>query len=137
MTALQKAKLRGTQKDIATTLTDYLTDRARPPANNGTISNTFKSALTPMYIKVLPMRDQWGGSFIVQTGTAVNMYGITGALIDDYLLVSYGRNRTIETWTYSPASPEGGLYTLALTTDFDRDLVNFLGSFIRGPRSGT
>jgi general secretion pathway protein G len=139
MTALQKAKVRGTQKDvatIATTIADYLTDKAVPPANNGTISTTMKSALSPMYIKVLPLRDQWGSYFYVQTGTSVNMYSITSAAADDFLVVSYGRGGAIESWTYATETPEGGLYTISSTADFDKDLVNYNGSFIRGPRTG-
>jgi type II secretion system protein G len=139
MNALQKAKVRGTQKDIstiATTIADYLTDKATPPANNGTISTTLKTALSPMYIKVLPMNDQWGTPFYIQTGTSVNMYSISGAAADDFLVVSYGRGGAIESWTYATATPEGGLYTISSAADFANDLVNYNGSFIRGPRTG-
>jgi general secretion pathway protein G len=139
MTALQKAKVRGTQKDIstlATTITDYLTDKAMPPANNGTISTTLKTALSPMYIKVLPMRDQWGTPFYIQTGTTINMYSVPSPATDDFLVVSYGRGGAIESWTYSTSSPEGGLYTISTTADFEKDLVSWNGSFIRGPRTG-
>src|SRR4030042_3012767 len=47
MTALQKAKVRGTQKDInsiATAIADYITDKAIPFAANGAIDNTVKTA---------------------------------------------------------------------------------------------
>jgi type II secretion system protein G len=140
MTALQKAKVRGTQKDIgtlATTLSDYLTDKATPPANNGTISNTLKSALSPMYIKVLPLRDQWGTEFYIYTGTSANSnYGVSGAATDDFLIASRGRDGALESWTYVPASPEAGLYTIAASADFEKDLVSYNGAFIRGPRAG-
>jgi prepilin-type N-terminal cleavage/methylation domain-containing protein len=140
MTALQKAKVRGTQKDvgtIASTLTDFLTDRSTPPANSGTISNTLKSALSPMYIKVLPLRDQWGTTFYVYTGTSVDSnYGISGGLRDDFLIASRDKDKALESWTYNAASPEAGLYSILAPSDFDRDLVNFDGGFIRGPRAG-
>jgi prepilin-type N-terminal cleavage/methylation domain-containing protein len=140
MTALQKAKVRGTQKDvgtIASTLTDFLTDRSTPPANSGTISNTLKSALSPMYIKVLPLRDQWGTTFYVYTGTSVDSnYGISGGLRDDFLIASRGKDKALESGTYNAASPEAGLYSILTPADFDRDLVNFDGGFIRGPRAG-
>ncbi len=45
MQALQKAKIRGTQKDIGTiasTVVEYVTDKGIPPANNGDISDTLK-----------------------------------------------------------------------------------------------
>jgi type II secretion system protein G len=139
MTALQKAKVRGTQKDlqmIATYITDYDTDHSSPPANNGAISTTLKTALSPMYVKVLPLRDQWGSSFMVYTGTSVTVYGITGAATDDYLVSSYGRDKTVESWTYNSSTPESGLYTISTAADFNKDLVNYNGSFIRGPRAG-
>jgi general secretion pathway protein G len=139
MMALQKAKVRGTQKDIntiATTLADYITDRAIPPDNAGAIQDAVKQALSPMYIKVLPMTDQWGNNFMVYTGVAVDgNYGMTASVADDYLVCSYGRGSVIEGWTYNAALPEGGLYAITTTADFERDLVSVNGSFIRGPRA--
>ncbi len=140
MTALQKAKVRGTQKDIstmATTIADYVTDKATPPANSGDISTTLKSALSPMYIKVLPTKDQWGTNFKVYTGTAVDgNYGLSGSAVDDFLVSSYGRGGALESFTYTAATPEAGLYTISSTADFEKDLVSLNGSFIRGPRAG-
>jgi type II secretion system protein G len=139
MTALQKAKVRGTQKDIATiatALADYITDHAVPFAENGSIDATGKSALSPMYLKVLPVNDQWGTPFKVYTGVNCNQYGITGSATDDFLVASYGRDATLESWTYNAATPEGGLYQITTTADFNKDLVNLDGSFIRGPRAG-
>jgi len=140
MQALQKAKIRGTQKDIGTiasTVVEYVTDKGIPPANNGDISDTLKTSLAPMYIKVLPLRDQWGTNFKVYTGTSCNgQYGITGAVADDFVVASYGRGGALEGWSYAPATPEGGLYTISAVTDFEKDLVNWNGSFIRGPRAG-
>ena len=140
MQALQRAKIRGTQKDIGTfasTIVEYITDKGIPPANNGDISDTLKTSLAPMYIKVLPLRDQWGTSFKIYTGTNVNgQYGLTGSAADDFLVASYGRGGALESWSYSATTPEGGLYTIAAIADFEKDLVNLNGSFIRGPRSG-
>jgi prepilin-type N-terminal cleavage/methylation domain-containing protein len=140
MMALQKAKVRGTQKDIstiATTILDYVTDKSIPPANNGDISTTLKSALSPVYLKVLPLTDQWGTGFKVYTGAAVTVYGISGASSDDFLVSSYGRDKILDTlWTYNKDNPESGLYTLSTTAAFDYDIVNWNGSFVRGPRSG-
>ncbi len=139
MTALQKAKVRGTQKDIssiATSIADYITDKATPFVANGSIDATVKAALSPMYLKVLPTGDQWGTPFKVYTGTNCNQYGITGSASDDFLVASYGRDATLESWSYLPATPEAGLYTINTTADFAKDLVNLNGSFIRGPRAG-
>jgi general secretion pathway protein G len=139
MTALQKAKVRGTQKDISTistSIADYITDKATPFVANGAIDATMKTALSPMYIKVLPINDQWGTGFMVYTGTNCNQYGITGSASDDFLVASYGRDAALEAWTYNASTPEGGLYTISSTADFTKDLVNLNGSFIRGPRAG-
>ena len=140
MTALQKAKVRGTQKDIstmATTLVDYVTDKGTPPANSGDISTTFKGALSPMYLKVLPLKDQWGTNFKVYCGAAVDgNYGLTGSATDDFLITSYARGGVLEAFTYAAATPEAGLYTVSASADFEKDLVSLNGSFIRGPRAG-
>ncbi len=58
MTALQKAKVRGTQKDInsiATGIADYITDKAVPFTANGAMDSTVKTS-SPLYLKVLPRR---------------------------------------------------------------------------------
>ncbi|MCX6559315.1 MAG: prepilin-type N-terminal cleavage/methylation domain-containing protein [Candidatus Aminicenantes bacterium] len=141
MSALQRAKIRGTQKDIstiATTLINYIGDKSVPPVNSGDISTTLKSALSPMYIKVLPLNDQWGNGFKVYCGTAVDgNYGLTGSGPDDFLIASYGRSGTLEGFTYVAATPEAGLYTISSSADFFKDLISLNGQFIRGPRAGT
>lgn len=140
MTALQKAKIRGTQKDISTIATwiaDYVTDKATPFANNGDISTTMKSALVPMYTKAIPMTDQWGTNFKIYTGTACDgNYALTGSAEDDFLIASWGRDATLEGWTYVVTAPEAGLYSLDSLASFNNDLVNYSGQTIRGPRAG-
>jgi prepilin-type N-terminal cleavage/methylation domain-containing protein len=140
MTALQKAKIRGTQKDInaiATGVTDYIADKSLPFVSNGAINTTVKSALSPLYMKVLPETDQWGTQFMIYTGTNCDgNYGLTGSASDDFLIASYGRDKTLESWTYNTATPDGGLYSIGATADFDKDLINLNGAFIRGPRAG-
>jgi type II secretion system protein G len=139
MTALQKAKVRGTQKDISsisTAIADYITDKAIPFAANGAIDSTVKTALTPLYLKVLPSTDQWGTNFMLYTGANCTQYGITGPASDDFLVASYGRDKTIESWTYSVTNPDAGLYTINATSDFNKDLVSYNGAFIHGPRAG-
>jgi prepilin-type N-terminal cleavage/methylation domain-containing protein len=141
MTALQRAKVRGTQKDlaqIASWVAEYITDKATPFTQTGDISTAMNTALVPMYTKALPTTDQWATKFKVYTGTAVNgNYGLTGAATDDFLVSSYGRGGTLESWTYNASTPEGGYYSISTSADFDKDLVNYNGQFIRGPRSGT
>ena len=139
MSALQKAKIRGTQKDIstlATGLTDYLTDHATLPANDGIISQALKTALTQMALKVVPTNDQWGNPYYIQTGTAVALYGVPTGQADDFLIASYGRGSAKDGWSYSTDSPEAGLYSITTTAAFANDIVDLSGSFIRGPRAG-
>ena len=140
MTALQKAKIRGTQKDISTIATwvaDYITDKATPFVNDGPISDLMKTALVPMYTKAIPMTDQWGTNFQVFTGLACDgNYALTGSSADDFLIASWGRDATLESWTYVAATPEAGLYTLDSIASFNNDLINYSGQTIRGPRAG-
>ena len=144
MSALQKAKIRGTQKDISTIATwvaDYITDKATPFAASGTIDDTVMKALVPMYTKSIPSTDQWGTPFVLYTGTACDgNFGLTGSAEDDFLIASYGRDKAAGypggSFTYDPAAPETGLYSLNTVADFDRDLVNFSGQTISGPRAG-
>jgi len=139
MTALQKAKVRGTQKDInsiATAIADYITDKSVPFAATGTIDATVKAALSPLYLKVLPTTDQWGTNFVVSTGASVTQYSISGSASDDFLVASYGKDKLVESWAYAPATPENGLYSISVTADFNKDLVNLNGATIRGPRAG-
>jgi general secretion pathway protein G len=145
ITALQKAKVRGTQKDInsiATALTDYITDKANLDAIGSagalTPGGTVATHLSPFYLKVLPTNDQWGQAFMVWTGTnADGNYGVTSSATDDFLVCSLGRDKLAESWAYDPANPEAGLYVINTNADFERDLVNWNGTFIRGPRAGS
>ena len=141
MTALQRAKVRGTQQDIAqisSWIAEYITDKAAPFAQTGDISTVMNTALVPMYTKALPTTDQWGTKFKVYTGTAVDgNYGLAGAAIDDFLVSSWGRDKTAESWTYNAGTPEAGYYSISTAADFNNDLVNYNGQIIRGPRSGT
>lgn len=141
MTALQRAKVRGTQSDIAqisSWIAEYITDKATPFTQTGDISTAMNTALVPMYTKTLPTTDQWGTKLKVYTGTNVTgNYGLTGAVSDDFLVASYGRGGVVEAWTYNASTPEAGYYSISTSADFDKDLVNFNGQFIRGPRSGT
>ncbi|MBM3294609.1 MAG: prepilin-type N-terminal cleavage/methylation domain-containing protein [Candidatus Aminicenantes bacterium] len=140
MNAMQKAKVRGTQQDmthLAKGCIDYLTDRVVLPPNGGPIGNELKAALSPTYIKAVPLTDQWGTDFQVFTGDLCNgVYGLEGASDSDFLIFSYGRDMAAESWAYAPAFPEGGLYEIRSLADFGRDLVNMNGQMIRGPRSG-
>jgi len=144
MTAIQKAKQKSTMKDVAvisTAITDYVTDNGFAPTQSGTYdgSSPFYLALSPFYIKVMPTIDQWGTGFNVFCGVAVDAsgYGITGAMADDFLVASLGRGGAPEAFPFDPANPEKGLEVVKTKTDFEKDLVQWNGSWIRGPRSAS
>ena len=143
MNALQKAKVRGTQKDIqtiATALTEYVTDKSTAPTDTaGPILPALQAILSPMYIKVLPLKDQWNTSLYVYCGKACGgNYGLLEAdmAADDFLVASYGRDGLLTTFAYSKDAPEAGMYTLETVLDYNKDIVNWNGSFIGGPRAG-
>jgi len=147
ITAIQKAKQKSTMKDVAvisTAITDYITDNGIAPLNQvGTYTGIaqFYKDLSPFYIKVMPITDQWGTSFNVWCGAAVNnQYLISGALGDDFLVASFGRDKKegggSTPWTgFDPADPEGGLFMVKTGEDFNYDLVMWNGSWISAPRS--
>ena len=139
MGALQRAKVRGTQKDISTIATcvmDYITDKAIPPADGLAALKTAISGT--IYIKVMPTKDQWGTDFVYHSGTSVDgNYGLTGSAADDFLVASWGRGGAVETWSFSVTNPEAGMYDLSTQASFDNDIVNLSGQVIRGPRSGS
>ena len=138
VTAIQKSKQRRTMSDlkvISTAIADYVTDNGVAPSQDGTYDggSAFYSALSPFYVKVLPLTDQWGHSIYAYCGSAVDgNYGVTGAGADDFLVASYGRDITLEGFSFDPDSPEDGLFVVSAITHFDYDLVMWNGSWIRG-----
>ncbi|HDZ27112.1 hypothetical protein LCGC14_0669550 [marine sediment metagenome] len=146
ITAIQKAKQKSTMKDIvviSTGVTDFITDNGVTPTQTGTYAATdaFYTAISPFYIKVLPLTDQWGTLYNAYCGTAVNgNYGITGAAGDDFVIISYGRDKALgstgRSWSaFDPADPEAGLFIVSKSGDFNNDLVMWNGSWISAPRT--
>ena len=119
-------------------MTDYMTDHGVPPKQAGTYTkgSEFNEALSPFYIKVLPISDGWEGNYRVYSGKAGNgVYdGIEGCTDKDIVIVSYGRDGKKENWTYNPKKPEAGLYELKSDKDYDKDLVIWNGNWIRVPK---
>jgi len=144
LTAIQKAKQKSTMKDIvviSTAITDYITDNGVAPTQDGiyTGGNTFYLSLSPFYIKVLPVTDQWGTGFNIWCGLAAAQYGIQAADVgtDDFLVASFGRNKLKEGFSFAAANPEAGLFVVSQSSDFNNDLVMWNGSWIRAPRTAT
>ena len=141
ITAIQKAKQKSTMKDvmvISTALADYLTDNGIAPTQTGTYAagSTFYKSVSPFYIKIMPVNDQWGNDFNIWCNDATSGYAnVTGAN-GDFVVASFGRDKTQQTNTgFSDSTPEDGLYIVNEMADFDNDLVAWNGSWICAPRS--
>jgi type II secretion system protein G len=144
LAAIQKAKQKGTMKDInsiATAITDYITDNGTAPAGvSGGLStgSPLYTALSGFYLKVLPQNDQWGTPFDIYCGNAAEgIYGgVTNCGVDDFLISSYGRDKTMGDPTpFDPMNPATAYFPITGMASFDNDLVNWSGSWIHAPKS--
>jgi len=147
ITAIQKAKQKGSMKDLmtmATGLTDHITDHGIVPDWNGTYTNsaTIYSALAPFYIRVLPVNDQWGTPYLIYTRTnASAQWGasyVSGATFgaEEFVVGSYGRDALVSnTYVYDPTAPDAGFYIIVDLPSFNHDLASWNGSWIVGPES--
>jgi type II secretion system protein G len=140
LTALQKAKQKGTMKDIATistALTDYVTDNSVSPTYSGAIDASFVPYLSPFYIKVCPINDQWGTPFEVYSGqdpgTAVR--GCTFSGLDDFLVLSFARGGVTDGIDFDQTNPEAAMYTVTTIGDFQNDLIMWDGNWVRAPQT--
>ena len=140
VTASEKAKHRTTMVDIANisqALSNYTMDYGTVPTQDGEYdaSSDFYDALSPSYVIDLPIYDRWGNNILVYCGTACDgKYGITDSSMDDFLVVSLGRDGIMEDWVYDENAPESGLFVLTGMADFDKDIVMWNGSWIRATR---
>jgi len=148
MSALQKAKQKGTLKDIntiATGIMDYVTDKGVAPDHSGQIqgdSDPLVTALQGFYMKTFPLKDQWGTYYVVNTRTNCDAnFGITlpsGQTEwgnDDFVVGSYGRDGQEGPNTYDPTNTSKNMYDVNSMTDFNNDIVNWNGSLVMGPRT--
>ena len=117
----------------------HKTDYGLLPKQAGTYDRKgdFNKALSPFYLKILPVNDGWGNNFHVYTGKACNgIYdGIKDCTDKDYMVISFGRDGKKESWKYNPKNPEAGIYEPASDKDFDKDLVMWNGNWIRAPKA--
>ena len=142
MSAIQKAKQKGTMKDlnsIAGAVTDYITDNGIAPTGQtwGSFSANFISALSGFYLKVMPLRDQWNYPFQALTGpgTPTGYTNVTNSAGDDFVLASFGRNRTSDPFTYQPTSPDTAYFQITGMASFNQDLVIWNGSWVHAPKA--
>jgi len=146
--AIQKAKQKETMKEIvhiATACADYVTSVGYAPDSGNQsgplqAGSNFLSSISPMFLRVCPINDQWRNPFRVYTGTALaSVYDIPAEDVydDDFLIVSLGRDRAdggAVNFTYQPENLAAGLYQINSIADFDNDLINLNGSWLHAPR---
>ena len=150
MSALQKAKQKGTVKDIntiATTMMDYVTERGVAPATaTGQLTSATEGLVKELqgfYIKVFPWRDQWGNGYFVYGGDNCqgNQFGIvlsadqTDWGTDEFIVASAGRDGDTGDQAYTLDDPSASLYEVTKMSDFDKEIVNWNGALVMGPRT--
>jgi len=143
LSAIQKAKQKGTMKDInsiATAITDYITDNGTAPGPQaGPLAggSAIYSSLSGFYLKVLPQNDQWGTAFQVYCGSAADgVYtGVSGNAADDFLVASQGRDKAFTAMAFNPLAPATAYFDITGMTSFNQDLVNWDGSWVHAPKS--
>jgi prepilin-type N-terminal cleavage/methylation domain-containing protein len=144
MTAMQRARQKGTMKDlttVATFLMDYTTDRGAAPAWDGsayTAASSISTDLIPLYAKAIPATDQWGNQIVINSGSDwtaawLGMVPATGSS-DEFAVGSPGRNATFS-FDFSTAGAE--YYVIDAMSDFDNDLVTWNGQYVCSPRTAT
>jgi len=144
LSSIQKAKQKGTMQDmnaIAKTIIDYITDRGFAPEQSGPMvaGSNFIEELNPFYMKALPLLDQWGTSFYVYCGTAIQSAGIAGVTADGpdgFVVVSYGRDKRPTPFNFNPIDPANVYFELTGLPSFDEDLIIWNGSWIHAPKTG-
>ncbi len=131
LNAIQRAKQKRTMGDmrtIGTAAEAYAVDTNRYPAAAGysiptnltiptttiNASNHLQLALSPTYIKLIPMKDGWDSYFLYTTDTNFN----------DYIILSAGKDGSV---TVTAGTIEGP------TTDFNSDIVFVDGQFMQFP----
>ncbi len=140
LTAMQKAKQKGTMKDIttiSTALADYVTDHGFAPTHAGEVDQTFQGYVSPFYVKVCPINDQWGHPFQVHSGQDVG-YDIRGCVftgVDDFVVLSLTRDGAEDGVDYDETNPEAAMYVVDEMSDFAYDLIMFNGNWVRAPQT--
>jgi type II secretion system protein G len=139
LTAMQKAKQKGTMKDIttiSTAIADYVTDNGRAPSFAGDIDTTFQAFISPFYVKICPTNDQWGTPFQVTAGDATAApRGCDFSGVDDFCVVSLGRDGSTDGIDFDPSTPEASMYRITQMSDFNNDLIMYNGSWVRAPET--
>jgi type II secretion system protein G len=141
---IQHSKQVSTMQDMSTiakACLEYLTDNDEAPAaqiQNGPLTPdcAFIKALTQKSLTTCPVKDKWGNPFIVYSGEAVAEFsGFSKDMVGkgDFLIISYGRYGQDEHFTFDPNNREAGLFKVNKMSDYEKDLINWNGTWIRSP----
>lgn len=138
--AMQKARQKGTMKDvvsISTALTDITNDLGSAPPHAGDMDAAYQAVLAPDNLKVCPIEDQWGNFYQVFAGQlpGFSIRGCDFAGRDDFVVMSLGRDGLSDGVDYDVNNPDTSMYIMNSLDDFMLDLIQFNGSWVRGPIS--
>lgn len=143
---IQNGKQIGTMSDINTiakACLEYVAENDEAPAAETqrgplTTNNAFIKAITEKYLTTCPVNDHWGNPLVVYSGTSVAQFsGFTEDLIGkgDFLIMSLGRYSEEDGFTFNPDNREAGMFKVSTMADFQKDLINWNGTWIRAPRA--
>lgn len=143
---IQYGKQIGTMREIKSIVDaclEYASQHNEAPAagvQDGPLSpdSVFVKALTEKIMTSCPTNDKWGNSFIVYSGMAAahfpgfNANNVSNA---DIIIISCGRKGQQESFTFDFDRREAGLFESKKMEDYDKNLINWNGTWIRAPKS--
>jgi type II secretion system protein G len=146
-TKIQEGKQKATMTDmrtIATAILSYVTENDVAPAlgkQEGPLTpgSEFIEIITRKHLNDCPVNDRWGNPFIIYTGTSVASFpGFRQGMVDkgDFLIISLGRFGESDGFSFEPDNRQAGIYRVETRADYENDLVNWNGSWIRAPGRG-
>lgn len=121
---------------IAIALADFITDPNEFPQQEGSFEENSKlyKALCPYYMESLPTEDPWDNDYLIFCGASGNdQYSISECENYDFVVVSLGKDGKRESWEYNRSDPTAGMFKVKEQSDFNKDLINWSGSWIRAP----
>ena len=138
ISAMQRAKQKGTMKEINTLSTgmmDFVTDKGFSIPHGAAVDATIVAALSQLYLKAVPQFDKWGNPLEYHGGQLAG-YAIRGCVFsgnDDFVVISYGRDNIGDGVDFQPLLPNAGFYTINTMADFQNDMIMWNGQWVRRP----
>ncbi len=141
MNAMQRARQKGTMKDLTTIagyLMDYTVSTGAAPGWDGsafTSASSVYTDLVPFYAKAIPSNDQWGNPFAIYSGSdwSSAWLGMDPAGATDSFAVGSSGRDTAYTFDFSTSGAD--YYSVDSMADFNNDLVSWNGQFVCSPRT--